>query len=130
MPRAWATASTDCIRHFRALAEEFQCATRRAAPRRCSRTSCCWRCGSCGRSRPTTGSGRREALRDTLVQRYRALVERHFHEHRPLAFYADALDVTADHLSRVCRAVSSTSALALLHERMALEAQRMLVHTR
>lgn len=76
-----------------------------------------------------TGSGRRQALRDTLVQRFRALVELHFAQHRPLGFYADALGVTADHLSRVCRATTSASALDLLHQRVALEAKRMLVHT-
>jgi len=76
----------------------------------------------------TSGSGRRQALRDTLVQRYRGLVELHFAEHQPLGFYAGALGVTADHLSRVCRATTSTSALELLHQRVALEAKRMLVH--
>jgi AraC family transcriptional activator of pobA len=76
----------------------------------------------------TSGSGRRQALRDTLVQRYRGLVELHFAEHQPLGFYAGALGVTADHLSRVCRATTSTSALDLLHQRVALEAKRMLVH--
>ncbi|MBO9516190.1 MAG: helix-turn-helix domain-containing protein [Variovorax sp.] len=77
----------------------------------------------------TTGSGRRQALRDTLVRRYRTLVELHFTEHQPLAFYAEALGVTPDHLSRVCRAVGSVSALDLLHERVALEAKRVLAHT-
>ena len=76
----------------------------------------------------TSGSGRRQALRDTLVQRYRGLVELHFAEHQPLGFYAGTLGVTADHLSRVCRATTSTSALDLLHQRVALEAKRMLVH--
>lgn len=75
------------------------------------------------------GHARRQALRDTLVQRFRSLVERHFTEHQPLAFYADALGVTADHLSRVCRSTTRSSALDLVHQRVALEAKRMLVHT-
>ena len=77
----------------------------------------------------SSGSGRRQALRDTLVRRYRALIELHFAEHRPLRFYAGALGVTADHLSRICRATTSTSALELLHQRVALEAKRMLLHS-
>ena len=46
-----------------------------------------------------------------------------------MAFYATTLGVSSDHLSRVCRAVTSSSALALVHERLALEAKRVLVHT-
>jgi AraC family transcriptional activator of pobA len=71
----------------------------------------------------------RAGARDTLVQRLRALVETHFREQRPVSFYADRLGVTPDHLSRACRAVSGLSALDLLHERVLLEARRMLVYT-
>jgi AraC family transcriptional activator of pobA len=71
----------------------------------------------------------RRALRDTLVQRYRALLELHLRRHRPLGFYADALKVTPDHLSRTCRAVTGQSALDLLHDRMLLEARRLLAYT-
>jgi AraC family transcriptional activator of pobA len=77
----------------------------------------------------TTGNGRRQALPDTLVRRYRALVEAHFTEHQPLGFYAEALGVTPDHLSRICRSVGSSSALDVLHDRIALEAKRVLAHT-
>lgn len=71
----------------------------------------------------------REGIRDTLVQRYRALVEQHLREQRPLGFYADQLAVTADHLSRACRAVTGQSALELMHERLAREARRLLAYT-
>ncbi len=72
---------------------------------------------------------RQQALRDTLVRRYRALLEQNFRSQRTLQFYAKALDITADHLSRTCRAVTGDSALELLHDRVALEARRLLVHT-
>lgn len=75
------------------------------------------------------GDGRRVASRDTLVQRLRALVEQHYREHRPLAFYAGALQVTPDHLSRACRTVTGQSALDLLHARLMLEARRLLSYT-
>ena len=67
--------------------------------------------------------------RDALVQRYLALVEIHFREHRGLPFYAQALGVTPDHLSRSCRNLSRQSALQLLHERLVLEARRLLAYT-
>ena len=71
----------------------------------------------------------RRALRDTLVQRYRAMLELHFRLHRPVSFYADGLQVSADHLSRACRAVTGLSALDLLHDRVLLEARRLLAYT-
>ena len=72
---------------------------------------------------------RRKALPDTLVQRYRALLEAHYRSHEPLSFYAGSLGVTADHLARICRKVTGQSAVDLLHERMMLEARRLLAYT-
>lgn len=81
------------------------------------------------RAAPVPAEETRRALRDTLVQRYRGLVELHLRQHRPLGFYADKLQVSADHLSRSCRAASGLSALDLLHERLLLEARRLLAYT-
>lgn len=75
------------------------------------------------------GQEKQQGARDTLVQRYLSLVERHYREHRPLAFYAEALGVTPDHLSRSCRNVTRQSALHALHERLLLEARRLLAYT-
>jgi len=81
------------------------------------------------RDAATRASLRGEALRDALVQRYRGLLEQHFRQHRPVGFYARALGVSADHLSRVCRHATGTSALDLAHERVLLEARRLLAYT-
>lgn len=72
----------------------------------------------------------RRAWRDTLVQRFRSLMELHLRRHQPLSFYAAQLQVTADHLSRSCRAATGLSALDLLHERVLHEARRLLAYTR
>lgn len=72
---------------------------------------------------------RGQGARDALLQRYRALVEQHYREHRPLSFYADALGVTPDHLSRTCRGATKQSALQILHERLMLEARRLLAYS-
>jgi len=77
----------------------------------------------------TAPEGSRTALRDTLVQRYRSLLEVHLRKHRPLGFYAGELGVTPDHLSRACRAVAGLSALDLQHERLLLESRRLLAYT-
>ena len=70
-----------------------------------------------------------QGARDALVQRFISLVDQHYREHRPLAFYSDALGVTPDHLSRTCRNMRKQSALQLLHERLMLEARRLLAYT-
>lgn len=71
----------------------------------------------------------RQAQRDTLVQRFRALLELQYRRQQPVAFYANSLGVSADHLSRACRAVLGQSALALVQERVTLEARRLLGYT-
>ena len=70
-----------------------------------------------------------KGLRDALVQRYLALVEQHYAEHWPLKFYSGSLKVSADHLSRTCRQLVQKSAMEILHERLMLEARRLLAYT-
>jgi AraC family transcriptional regulator, transcriptional activator of pobA len=62
------------------------------------------------------------------VQRFRALVEQHYREQHPLAFYAGQLGITTTQLNRVCREVLRTSALGALHGRLLLEAKRDLAY--
>lgn len=81
------------------------------------------------REAATLATLRRQVLRDTLVQRYRTLLEAHFRRQAPVSFYATELGVTADHLSRVCRSTTGSSALDLMHERVLLEARRLLAYT-
>lgn len=70
-----------------------------------------------------------KGARDTLLQRYRTLLEAHYREQQSLSFYAQALGVSADHLSRTCRRVAGQSAQELLHDRVMLEARRLLAYT-
>lgn len=72
---------------------------------------------------------RHQGLRDTLLQRYRSVLEQHVRQQQPLTFYAEKLGVTADHLSRVCRATTGISALDLMHDRLVMEARRLLAYT-
>ncbi|WP_349537145.1 AraC family transcriptional regulator [Sagittula sp. NFXS13] len=52
-----------------------------------------------------------------LVQRYAADLTRHFRTPRSMGSYAEALDVTATHLTRCCRACCGKTAADLLAER-------------
>jgi AraC family transcriptional activator of pobA len=66
---------------------------------------------------------------DELVQRFRALLERHYRKHWTIADYATALSITPDRLSRRCRTATGQSALDLVRERVILESRRLLAYT-
>jgi AraC family transcriptional regulator, transcriptional activator of pobA len=63
------------------------------------------------------------------VQRYRALVEARFREQPAVAGLAGEIGITATQLNRVCRSALGCSAIAVLHARLMLEAQRELAYT-
>ena len=63
------------------------------------------------------------------VARYRALVDARFKLQPSVASLAAELGISATQLNRLCRAQLGRGALELLHERMALEAQRQLAYT-
>ena len=58
-----------------------------------------------------------------------ALIEDNFREHRSLSFYAHVLEVTTRHLTLLCRRQFGLSAQAIIHDRLVLEAKRILAYT-
>lgn len=58
-----------------------------------------------------------------------SLIEAHFLEHKPIAFYAEALDITPKHLNNLCRQYLHTSLADMQNARLLLEAKRMLHFT-
>ena len=76
-----------------------------------------------------SGGGREQRPQLKLVRRFLALVEEGFREQRSLPAYARELGITATHLSRVCRRFAGLSALAIIHDRVVLEAKRSLAYT-
>jgi AraC family transcriptional activator of pobA len=63
------------------------------------------------------------------LARYRTLVDASFRSQPSLAALAQQLGITPTQLNRVCRQLTGRSALALLHARVMLEAQRDLAYT-
>lgn len=63
------------------------------------------------------------------LERYRALVDASFRSQPALSGLARQLGITPTQLNRVCRQLTGRSALALLHARVMLEAQRDLAYT-
>jgi AraC family transcriptional activator of pobA len=67
---------------------------------------------------------------ETHAQRFRALVAERFRHQPAMAQLAAELAITPTQLNRVCQRVLGCSALAVLHARLLLEAQRELAYTR
>lgn len=64
-----------------------------------------------------------------LVKRFEDLLDAHFLEHWPVARYAEALNVTPTHLTRVARETYGCPATHMIRDRMVREARRHLVYT-
>lgn len=64
--------------------------------------------------------------REPLVARFRALVERHYREHLPVADYAARLGTTTSTLTRATRALVGKPPAEIVHDRLVLEARRNL----
>lgn len=79
------------------------------------------------RSLPVEAQG--DLASDPQLARFRRLVELHLRDHQPIDFYAQALGTTVRTLTRHCRDALGTSPLGMIHRRLALEAQRMLLYT-
>lgn len=70
------------------------------------------------------------ARAEAHVQRFRGLVDRDFRSQPALAELAAELGITSTQLNRVCQQVLGQRALAVLHGRLLLEAQRELAYSR
>lgn len=64
-----------------------------------------------------------------LVNRFRSLVDRHFHEQWPLSRYARELGISTTHLNRLTRQCAQEKASEVIRDRVLLEARRDLTYT-
>lgn len=64
-----------------------------------------------------------------LLRAYRASIEEHYRELHEVGAYAERLHISAGHLSEVVKAQSGRSAIKHVHERLVLEAKRLLFYT-
>lgn len=63
------------------------------------------------------------------IEKFRALVDAHFRERRPIEEYANEMGLTAGHLTRLCREVLNVSSQDVVNARILHEAQRELVYS-
>ena len=74
----------------------------------------------------------REVGRDRFrqrIDRFQEMIEKHFREWRPVSFYASQLGVSSAQLNATCRRKTSRSAQALIHDRLLLEARRLIAYS-
>ncbi len=64
-----------------------------------------------------------------LLRAYRASIEAHYRQLHEVGAYAELLHISAGHLSEVVKAQSGRSAIKHVHERLVLEAKRLLLYT-
>ncbi|MFB9865068.1 helix-turn-helix domain-containing protein [Rufibacter immobilis] len=57
------------------------------------------------------------------------LVEQHYRQHQPIAFYANALHLSPKYLNELCKENLGKTTTDLLQERLILEAKRLLTHS-
>jgi AraC family transcriptional activator of pobA len=63
------------------------------------------------------------------LEQLASLINAHFREHRPAAFYAERIGISATHLNRIARARTGRSLQDLIAARLVEEARRNLVFT-
>ncbi|GAA4455151.1 helix-turn-helix transcriptional regulator [Nibrella saemangeumensis] len=63
------------------------------------------------------------------IRQYEELLEDQFLTVREVNAYAAQMGLTPNHLNHICKKVLNKTASQLLHERLVIEAQRLLIHT-
>lgn len=63
------------------------------------------------------------------IRRLESLIDKHFRELKLPRDYADRMNVTPKHLNDICKRALNKTISDLIHERLVLEAKRMLVYT-
>jgi AraC family transcriptional activator of pobA len=64
-----------------------------------------------------------------LLKKYQAQIDEHYRELHQVSDYASLLNVSAGYLSELVKAQSGKPAITHIHERLVLEARRLLFHT-
>ncbi|RYC68335.1 helix-turn-helix domain-containing protein [Spirosoma sordidisoli] len=63
------------------------------------------------------------------IRQYEELLEAQFVRTRAVSAYADQMGVSPNYLNHICKKVLNKTASQLLHDRLLIEAQRLLTHT-
>lgn len=75
------------------------------------------------------GGVQRPQRNKAVMRQFSKLLERHYREQLPVTEYARRLGLSVTHLNTLCHEFHGASALALMHQRLILEARRMLLYS-
>lgn len=75
------------------------------------------------------GEPRSDSISLQLVNRFKAAVEKNFTRQHQVSEYAEQLAVTPNHLNDTTKKITGSNASDLIHERIVLEAKRLLLHS-
>lgn len=78
---------------------------------------------------PRNSSDKFIAAHIELTRKFKLLVEKNFREMKLVSGYADMLNITAGHLNDTVHADTGKTASEIIHERIILEAKRLLYHS-
>ena len=74
-------------------------------------------------------SGKPSGIKSEATRRFKALVNDHFLQHKSVTHYAKLLNITAGHLNDTIHKDIGKTASEIIHERVILEAKRLLYHS-
>lgn len=74
-------------------------------------------------------SGEKQAVKNETIKKFRKLVEEKFTENKSVSEYAVLLNITPGHLNDTMQKELGKTASELIHERIILEAKRLLYHS-
>lgn len=77
----------------------------------------------------TAAYRRNDESAQQLIQRFNALLEKHFTKFHKVSEYAAELGLTPNHLSDSLKKISGKTGGELIHQRIILEAKRLLLHS-
>lgn len=74
-------------------------------------------------------TGNDTSVDQLLLKRFQAKIDEHFQQWHEVADYASMLHISAGHLSEVVKSQSGRPAIKHIHDRLVMEARRLLFHT-
>ncbi|PKR49622.1 helix-turn-helix domain-containing protein [Thalassospira marina] len=71
----------------------------------------------------------RQEQKNAKFRKFQNLIETSYRQHIALAWYAREIGVTTTQLNRICKDIVEQTAIEVLHNRLLLEAKRILIYT-
>lgn len=73
---------------------------------------------------------RKTSLESSILLKFRALIEQHYQQHLVVKDYARQLHISISKLNRLCQTLLNDSPKAIIHQRVVIEAKRLLIYTK